>query len=386
MYDWYAVLGIRQGATTDEIKAAFRRRAREFHPDLSPPETEPDPRLRLALRAYEILSDASSRRVYDMALARHHAQRRRRFGATATTFAAVCTLTLFGVWAVLWHEGGLISLFDEGQVALRDREAHVRPPAGGEPVASPARLMTAEGRSGSDPAVFGFGPPPDQSSQHESLRQRSAPSFVQPRTNVASTEAPRSSEARAVASEVGETIRPTPAEQQPPGAGEQTTAVAGQGSAPKGWLPRSDGHRWLSYLDARFGFALAYPADVFVIEPGASGRGYNLRSRDGRARLFISASINSGNVTLANYRQDLVDGTYKGAMFDYAPQRSNWFVLSGTLGVEMFYERVTFACDGRALHRWKLVYPLSQRLVYDRIVEEVHRRYSYGNGPGRRCA
>jgi hypothetical protein len=72
-------------------------------------------------------------------------------------------------------------------------------------------------------------------------------------------------------------------------------------------------------------------------------------------------------------------------MFDYAPQRSNWFVLSGTLGEEMFYERVTFACDGHALHRWKLVYPLSQRTVYGRIIEEVHRRYSHANGQGSGC-
>jgi hypothetical protein len=60
-------------------------------------------------------------------------------------------------------------------------------------------------------------------------------------------------------------------------------------------------------------------------------------------------------------------------------------VLSGTLGTEMFYQRVTFSCDGRMLHGWKLVYPVLERAFYDRIVEEVHRRYRHGNGRAERC-
>lgn len=110
-----------------------------------------------------------------------------------------------------------------------------------------------------------------------------------------------------------------------------------------------------------------------------------LRSRDGRARLLVSAAINTSGRSLAGYRQALVDGPYRGAVFDYAPQRTTWFVLSGKLGNQMFYERVTFSCDQRAFHRWKLVYPLPERWFYDRIVEEVHRRYNHGNGPGAHC-
>ena len=76
---------------------------------------------------------------------------------------------------------------------------------------------------------------------------------------------------------------------------------------------------------------------------------------------------------------------YVSPAFDYKPRRTTWYVLSGTLGAEMFYQRVTFSCDGRAFHTWKLVYPLSERAFYDRIVEEVHRRYRHGKVSGGGC-
>jgi hypothetical protein len=72
--------------------------------------------------------------------------------------------------------------------------------------------------------------------------------------------------------------------------------------------------------------------------------------------------------------------SHRHVLLGYTPQRGTWFVLSGVLGTDMFYERVTFSCGGQALHGWKLVYPLSERAIYDRIVEEVHRRYRHAGG------
>jgi hypothetical protein len=77
-----------------------------------------------------------------------------------------------------------------------------------------------------------------------------------------------------------------------------------------------------------------------------------------------------------------VAGRYAGATFDYAPQRDSWFVLSGTLGEEMFYERVTISCDRRSIHGWLLTYPVAERSFYDPIVEEIHRSYEYGDRCG----
>ncbi|MGH8867603.1 MAG: molecular chaperone DnaJ [Actinomycetes bacterium] len=65
MADYYTTLGIRRDATPDEVKKAYRRLARELHPDVNPdPETQE--RFKEVTRAYEVLSDPKKRQVYDM--------------------------------------------------------------------------------------------------------------------------------------------------------------------------------------------------------------------------------------------------------------------------------------------------------------------------------
>ncbi len=63
--DYYEVLGVARDAQPEEIKRAFRRIARESHPDANPGDVNAEARFRQAAEAYEVLSDPERRARYD---------------------------------------------------------------------------------------------------------------------------------------------------------------------------------------------------------------------------------------------------------------------------------------------------------------------------------
>src|SRR5580692_5541450 len=63
--DYYEILGVKKSASADDIRKAFRKLARKYHPDVNPGDKSAEEKFKALSEANEVLSDPKKRKIYD---------------------------------------------------------------------------------------------------------------------------------------------------------------------------------------------------------------------------------------------------------------------------------------------------------------------------------
>jgi molecular chaperone DnaJ len=106
--DYYEVLGVPREADEAQIKKAFRRLARELHPDVNAHDPEAEGKFKEAAEAYEVLSDAERRRMYDA-----YGHEGLRSGGYAPDFEGFGSIS--DLFSSFFEGGGFDAVFGHGR-------------------------------------------------------------------------------------------------------------------------------------------------------------------------------------------------------------------------------------------------------------------------------
>jgi hypothetical protein len=137
---------------------------------------------------------------------------------------------------------------------------------------------------------------------------------------------------------------------------------------------------WRTYRNERYGTTIDYP-DIFKAgPPPANDDGVAFKSDDGAA-FSVFASFNALDFDLAGFKDFILKNLEAGEVVTYQAQGKDWFVISGTKGVEaIFYERHLLSHGKQMTESFVMSYPARLKPKYDPIVARMSKSFRSGKG------
>jgi hypothetical protein len=143
---------------------------------------------------------------------------------------------------------------------------------------------------------------------------------------------------------------------------------------------------WRSYHNDRYGTTIGYPDFFKPGPPPDNDDGLKFTSADG-ADFSVFASYNAFDFDLAAFQAFVVKNRNAGEVIAYQAHGDDWFVISGTRGNDVFYERHLLSHGGEMTEGFVMSYPASLKQTYDPIVARMAKSFRPGAGfqtPGQR--
>lgn len=135
---------------------------------------------------------------------------------------------------------------------------------------------------------------------------------------------------------------------------------------------------WLTYQNDRYGTTIDYPERFKPQPPPDADDGRQFKSGDG-AVFTVSASYNALDFDLAGYQAFILE--HRDAdVVTYQAHGKDWFVISGTRGTDIFYERHLFTHGAQMTEDFVLSYPAALRATYDPIAARMAKSFRPGKG------
>lgn len=136
---------------------------------------------------------------------------------------------------------------------------------------------------------------------------------------------------------------------------------------------------WLIYQNDRYGTTIDYPGIFKMQRPPDADDGRTFKSADG-AIFKVAASYNALDFTVASYRDFVVKNLDRGSHITYETRGDNWFVISGTNGGAIFYEKHVLSHDAQMTEEFVMSYPAAAKQTYDPIVARMAKSLRPGKG------